>query len=516
MAKERLPVRKIRALLRLRWVRALTVRETARSLGVSAGAVSQTEARARHLGLTWPAVESLEEASLDKRLYGEPKTAGQHARPKPDPVKMHFELKRKGVTLELLHLEYLQEHPDGYRYTAYCDVYRKWRKRRGLVMRQNHRAGEKMFTDYSGKKPHIFDPATGERIEVELFVAVLGASNFTYAEATATQRVSDWIGANTKALEYFGGVPEMTVPDQLKSAVVESCRYEPGLQRTFAEMGRHYDMAVVPARPGKPKDKAKVEVAVQVAQRWILARLRNERFFSLAALNARIGELLEELNARPMKKYGNLSRRELFERVERAALRPLPEQCFEPAEWSCERAGPDYHIRVEGHFYSVPWELAHELVEVRMTATTVEMFVLGRRVAAHVRSDEVGGHTTVREHMHPDHRWWADKDPEHLIAWGRNVGVHTETMVRSIFESNFNREVTFRSATGLRSLTDKYDEAEIERACERALRHSGRSYKTVERILKLGLAFQSNDDGESNDARAPIDHDNVRGPHYYH
>ncbi len=515
MARERLAVRKIREILRLRWERGLRVRETARSLGVSTGAVSQTEARARHLGLTWPLVEALADEELDRRLYGEPKSVGKHARPKPDPVMLHVELKRKGVTLELLHLEYLQEHPDGYRYTAFCDVYRKWKKRGAPVMRQNHRAGEKCFTDYSGNKPYIIDPATGERIEVELFVAVLGASNLTYVEATATQRVADWVGANANALEYFGGVPEMTVPDQLKSAVTKACAYEPGIQRTFAELGRHYGMAVVPARPGKPKDKAKVEVGVQVAQRWILARLRNERFFSLEALNARIAELREELNARPMKKYGGLSRRALFERVERAALGALPAERFEPSEWMEARAGADYHVKVEGHFYSVPWALAHERLEIRVTAATVEAFIGMKRVAGHVRSDEVGGHTTDREHLPAKHRWWADKDPAHLLAWGARIGPHTEAMMRAIFDSNFNREVTFRSASGLRSLGDKHDAAEIERACERALTHGGRSYRTVARILKLGVALSANDE-DGGESRAPLDHANVRGPGYYH
>ena len=514
MATERLLMRKIREILRLRWEQGLKVRQTARSLGVSTGTVSKTEARARHLSLSWAAVELLDDEELEERLYGPLKVAGKHDRPLPDPVQMQVELKKKGVTLELLHLEYLQEHPDGYRYTAFCDVYRKWRKKRGLVMRQDHVAGEKMFTDFSGSKPWIFELATAERIEVELFVAVLGASNYTYVLATPSMRVADWVEGHSSALEYFGGVPEMTVPDQPKPVAVRACKYEPGLQRTFAEMGRHYGMAVVPARPGKPRDKAKVEVGVQVAQRWILARLRNERFFSIESLNVRIAELLEELNARPMKKYGGLSRRALFERVERAALRPLVVERFEPSEWSSEQVGADYHVKLEGHFYSVPWELAHEVVELRATATTVEMFAGARRVAAHVLSDEVGGHTTLREHMHPSHRWWADKDPEKLLKWGRRVGPYTETMVRAIFESNFNRETTFRSAWGLRSLSDKYEVADIERACERALLHNGRSYKTVERILKLGIT--PTDDGEGNDASASIDHGNVRGPQYYH
>lgn len=512
MATERLPMRNVREILRLRWERGLKVREVARSLGVSTGTVSKTESRARRTELTWATVELLDDAELERRLYGSREVAGKHHRPQPDPLALHLELKKKGVTLELLHLEYLERHPDGYRYTAFCDVYRRWKKKHALVMRQEHVAGEKMFTDFSGLKPSFIDASTGERVEAELFVAVLGASNYTYAVATPTMRVGDWVHGHSGALSYFEGVPQMTVPDQPKPVASVACKYEPVLQRTFAEMGRHYGMAVVPARPGKARDKAKVEVGVQVAQRWILARLRKERFLSLEELNARIAELLEELNARPMKKYGGLSRRELFERVERTALGPLPAEHFEPSEWSGERVGPDYHLNVEGHLYSVPWELSHEMLDVRTTATTVEVFAGLRRVAAHVRSDDVGGHTTLREHMHPRHRWWADKDPEPMRQWGRRVGPYTLAMVGALLEGNFNREAAFRSAWGLRSLADRYDEADIERACERALTYGGRSYKTVERILRLGLASS---DGDGQHAGALIDHGNVRGPDYY-
>jgi transposase len=260
MSKERLSMRKIREVLRLRWVQRRSVREVSRALGVSTGMVSTTVQRARVRGLTWEQAEQRSDEELEQLLYGM-RTSAAEERPKPDPLYLHMELKKPGVTLELLHLEYLERHPTGYRYTAFCDVYRRWHGRQGLVMRQQHKAGEKMFTDFSGKKPWIIDTATGERVEVELFVAVLGASNFTYAEATATQRVPDWIGANVRALEYVGGVPEVTVPDQLKSAVTDSSAYEPGLQRTFAELGRHYAMAIVPARPGKARDKAKVTYA---------------------------------------------------------------------------------------------------------------------------------------------------------------------------------------------------------------------------------------------------------------
>jgi len=306
-------------------------------------------------------------------------------RPLPDPAALHVELRRPGVTLQLLHLEYLERQSDRYRYTKFCDVYRAWLARRSPTMRQVHVAGDKMFVDYSGKRPHNVDATTGEVVEVELFVAVLGASSYTYVEATRTQTIADFTSSNVRALTAFGGVPRAIVPDQLKSAVTSASRYEPGVQRTFAELGRHYGTTVLPARPRAPRDKAKVEVAVQVAQRWILARMRHERFSSLGALNARIVELCAELNGRVMRHY-KASRRELFERLDRPALQALPEQPFVHAEWAQVRLNIDYHAKVGEHFYSAPFTLVHEALWARSTSTTVELFHHGARVASHLRS----------------------------------------------------------------------------------------------------------------------------------
>ena len=362
-------MRKIREILRLKWKLGKSHRKTARSLGISPGAVGGTVSRARLAKLSWQEVEQLSDEELHARLYGVPGPPGVR-RPMPDLARIDIELRRVGVTLELLHMEYLAAHPEGYSYSWFCELHREWRKKRRLTMRQPHRAGEKMFSDYSGKKPSIIDPKTGEIHDVELFVAVLGASNLTYAEATKTQKSADWIGSHIHALEYFGGVPGALVPDQLKSGVTKSCRYEPEIQRTYEEMARHYGTAVIPARPGKARDKAKVEVGVQIAQRWILARLRNEQFFSLDALNTRISELLEDLNARPMRTYGGVSRRQLFEDIERAQLEPLPAERFVFATWKKARVNIDYHIEAGKHYYSVPYTLAREQVEVRMSALT--------------------------------------------------------------------------------------------------------------------------------------------------
>ena len=325
-------------------------------------------------------------------------------RPEPDLAWVHRELRRPGVTLELLHVEYLAAHPTGYRYAAFCGRYRAWRARQRLSMRQVHVAGEKAFVDYAGQRPALVDVTTGEVVPVELFVAVLGASNYTYAEATRTQQSADWIASHTHAVAYFGGVPAVWIPDQLRTGVTAPCRYEPGVQRTYADWAAHYGTIVIPARPAKPRDKAKVEVAVQVAERWILARLRHETFFSLDALNARIRELLAALNARPMKSYGGVSRRDLFERYDRPALQPLPAEPFVYGDWLRARVNIDYHVEVDHHYYSVPHALIHAVLDVRLAAQTVEIFQGGTRVWLHARSLQRGRHTTVPAHMPKAHR----------------------------------------------------------------------------------------------------------------
>jgi len=514
MSGKRLPMRKIREILRLKWVLYRSNRETARSLGISAGSVSQTVVRARQRGLDWPAVADMGDEELHALLYGAKIAAGAQ-RPLPDPSWMNRELRRTGVTLELLHLEYLERHADGYRYTSFCDHYRRWLKGRGLSMRQVHRAGEKVFVDYSGKKPHIIDSKTGEVIEVELFVAVLGASNYTYAEATRTQKSRDWIQSHVRTFDFFGGVAQLIVPDQLRSGVTRPGRYEPQLQRTYEELARHYNSAVLPARPAKPKDKAKVEVAVQIVQRWVLACLRNETFFTLDALNERIAELLERLNNRPMKDYGGVSRRELFEQVDAPALRPMPSAPFVYAEWKKAKVNIDYHIEVHKHYYSVPYALAREAVEARITATTVEVFHEGARVASHRRDDRAGQHTTDRDHMPKSHQKHLEWSPSRLLNWAGTIGPKTRELTDAILRSRPHPEMGYRSVLGLLRLAKSYDEARLEAACARALTVGARSYRHVGTILKKGLD-RVPVDGTNNQISLPLNHANVRGSDYYH
>jgi transposase len=505
-------MRKIREILRQKWALGRTHREVAQSLSIGLGTVSGVERRARAAGLDWAAVEGVPDEVLEGRLYP-PGPTGKGPRPWPDCGYLHAERRKPGVTLELLHLEYLEQHPDGYRYTQFCEIYRRWLKRRGLSMRQVHRAGEKCFVDYAGQKPRLIDPATGEVIEVELFVAVLGASNYTYAEATRTQQVPDWIASHQRAFTYFQGVPGAVVPDQLKSGVTVPCRYEPGLQRTYEEFAEYHGTVILPARQGKARDKAKVEVGVQVAERWILARLRHETFFALATLNTRIRELLADLNGRVMRQY-QASRRELFERLDRPALRPLPAEPFVYGEWKTARVNIDYHVELHRHYYSVPFPLVHEVVDARLTATTVECFHKGQRVAAHARDDTPGRHTTCPAHMPKAHQHHLEWTPSRLTDWAGRIGAQTRALVAAILADRPHPEQGYRSCLGLLRLGRRYGDARLEAACARALVVGARSYRHVDSILKHSLERLPLPEAAVPSRPAPV-HEHLRGPAYY-
>lgn len=511
MATERLSMRSIREILRQKWVLEKSHREVARSLRVSAGAVGQLMVRVASLGLDWQAVQALSDDELDKRLYGV-KLGVDAKRPLPDPVYIHNERKKTGVTLELLHMEYLEAHPNGYRYSQFCEYYREWLTKHRLSMRQVHRAGEKLFVDFSGKKPSIIDSRTGEVVEVELFVAVFGASNYTYAEAIATQGGRDWIAAHSRALTFFGGVPGALVPDQLKSGVAKSCRYEPGVQRTYEEMAAYYGTVVLPARPAKARDKAKVEVGVLIAQRWILARLRNQSFFSLSALNERIAELLEDLNNRRMRLYG-ASRHELFERLDKPALKPLPAEPFVYTEWKKVRVNIDYHVVVDNHFYSVPHEFVHEELEACFTASTVELFRRNVRITSHARSFVRGTHTTKSEHMPKAHQKHLEWTPTRIVHWAFTIGPKTAELVEAILAERPHPEMGYRSCLGILRLAKRYGNERLEVAAALAVAVRARSYRHVESILKNGLDRVT---VEPIQPQLPLVHENVRGGLYYH
>jgi transposase len=513
MATERLSMRHTREILRQRYTLGRSHRAIAQSLSISHGAVGATVVRAQAAGLDWAQVQALTDAALEARLYGRPEAAGGRQRPAPDCAYLHAERRKPGVTLELLHLEYLERHPDGYRYTRFCDLYRRWLTRRGLTMRQVHHGGEKLFVDYAGQKPSVIDSTTGERIAVELFVAVLGASNYTYAEATLTQQVPDWIASHQRAFAFVGGVTAAVVCDQLKSGVVIPCRYEPGLQRTYEELAQPYGTVIVPARPANARDKAKVEVAVQVVERWILARLRHETFFSLAALNARIAALLTDLNARPMRLY-RARRRDLFERLDQPALRPLPAEAFVYGEGKTARVNVDYHVELHGHYYSVPYTLVPEAVDVRASATTVEIFHRGQRVGAHARRDVRGRHTTDPTHMPKAHQQHLEWTPSRIIGWAQTIGPHTAALVEAILADRPHPEQGYRSGLGILRLAKRDDPARLEAACARAGSVAARSYRHVDSILKHGLDQVALPAAGPSPALSAV-HEHVRGSQYY-
>jgi transposase len=507
-------MRKTREILRLKWQQCGSHRAVVNALKVGLGTVSEVLTRARRAGITsWQEVNALSDEELEARMY--PSSSTIAPRPVPSPATIHVELRRKGVTLRLLHEEYFVANANGYGYTTFVERYNEWADRQRVTMRQVHKAGEKCFVDYSGTKPTIVDRATGERVEVELFVAVMGASNYTYAEATATQRSADWIASHVRVVEFFGGAPGAFVPDQLKSGVVVASRYEPGIQRTYEEWSQHYSTTILPARPLKPRDKAKVEGGVLIAQRWILARLRNLTCFSLDEINEHIARLVADLNSRVMKRYGK-SRRQLFDDLDLPELTTLPRDRFIHGDWSKATVKLDYHVNIDHHDYSVPYQRATDEVWIRLAAATVEVFYKNKRCASHVRSFEYGGATTNPEHMPASHRKYAEESDATFEEWAAQVGPHTLALVRAILIERPHPEHGLRSCRGLKTLERRYARDRIEAACDRALVAGSRSYTNVESILKHGLDQLSLIEPVQADESAPApDHENIRGAGYY-
>lgn len=512
MATARLSMRNVREILRQKLQLKRTHREVAKAVGVSGGAVGSLMSRWKALGLSWEDAERLTDELLEQRLFG-PRLPSTAPRPMPDMLWLHRELKRPAVTLELLHLEYLEAHPDGYRYSRFCDHYNAWLAKQRLSMRQDHRAGEKLFIDYSGRKARVVDPETGEVREAEVYVAVLGASSYVFAEASWSQKLADFVASTTRALEFLGGVPGALVIDNLKAGVTRPDRYEGDVNRTFREMAAHYGTVVLPARPYKPKDKAKVEVSVQVVQRWILARLRNRVLHSLGELNLAIGELLEALNGR-VTRHLKRSREQLFVELDKPALQPLPSTRYEVAYWKTVRANIDYHVEVFGHLYSVPYTLRSEELDARVTGTSVEVFLGRSRVASHLRSDR-RGHTTVGEHMPSSHRAHAEWTPSRFLHWAGEVGPMTQVLVQAILEERPHPEMGYRSCLGILKLAKKFGHERLERACARAVRVRARSYRHVATLLEKGLESTPLPSDDTT-AVQPLLHGNLRGPDYYH
>jgi transposase len=513
MPRPRAAMRKIREVLRLVLGEGRSRRQVGVVVGLPYTTVADYVTRAQHAGVGWPLPDDLDDGALETRLFVQPaRPTSAVQRPLPDWSDVHRELRRKGVTLQLLHLEYKERQPEGYQYTQFVELYRRWEKRVDVVMRQHHKAGEKCFVDWAGQTLPIVDAGTGAINEAQLFIAVMGGSSYTFADVFPSQEMAHWISAHVNAVEYFGACPELWVCDNLKTGVTRPCRYEPQIHRTYEEFAAHYSGAVLPTRVRKPRDKAKAEAGVLLGERWLLASLRNITFFDYATAKAAVREKLDRLNDKPFQKLDG-SRRSLFEQLERPVMQPLPAQRFEYADWKVATVNIDYHVEVERHYYSVPYQLVHERCDVRLTATVVEILLRGRRVASHVRSFVRGGYTTDAGHMPESHRRYREWTPGRILNWAAETGPATAQVAQHILQHRPHPEQGFRSCLGIIRLGRRYGSDRVEAACRRALAIQSCSYRSVESILKNGLDAQPL---PASPPRLTVRrHDNVRGPAYY-
>ena len=511
MPAKGISMHKIKDILRLHFEAKLSQHQIAASLQLSSGVVNKYLALSRSANIQWPLPEEIDEVKL--RSFLRPHTKKVSNYHEPDYASIHQELKRKGVTILLLWQEYEQTHKkSAYRYAQFCAKYRDWLQRQKPSMRQIHRAGEKLFIDYCGPTIDIIDPITGEIRSAAIFVAVLGASNYTHVEAAWDQTLPNWIASHVRAFQFFGGIPALLVPDNLRSAVTKACRYEPKINETYADLAAHYGSAVLPARPYKPKDKAKAENAVLIVERWILARLRNHTFVGLAELNAAIAKLLHELNNRPFKKLPG-TRKSQFEAIDKPALKKLPSRPYEFATFSDARVHVDYHIEVNRHYYSVPYTLIKQLVHVRLTASTMECFYNGQRIASHIRSYQKGKHTTLPAHMPKAHQKFSEWNPGRFLNWAMDIGPSTRDVIKHLLTKAAHPEQSYRACFGILMSAKQYGNERLESACKRALAIGAPRRHSILSILKNGLDKQPLEKLVSSSSIKI--HENIRGAVHY-
>lgn len=514
MPGAKLSMRKIREIMRLKFSLGMNNRDIASSCNISPGTVSETLFRLKLREIQWPLPDILTDEKLEEKLFPIP-ADGLEDRNVPQWEEIYRELQKKHVTLMLLWQEYHEQYPDGYGYSWFCEHYHEWRQKLDLVMRQHHIFGEKCFVDYAGTTVSIIDPHTGEVKESQIFIGVLGASNYPYVEATWSQKISDWIGSHVRMINHFGGCPKILVPDNLKSGVTKACYYEPEINRTYHEFADYYGIAVVPARKYKPKDKAKVENGVLLIERWILARLRNRTFYFLDELNSAIREICREIVDRPFQKLPG-TRRSVFEQEEKKMLLPLPSTPFEIGEWKKARVNNDYHIEVDDHYYSVHYTYHREQVEARLSSSTVEIFHKGLRIASHKRSFAKGGFTTVADHMPSHHREKAEWTTDRILAWADSFGPAVKIVVEGIMANRRHPEQAFRSCFGLLNLAKKVERKRFLSACQRAAAFRAFSYKSVKSILDKGLDREPLPENVTPiGIKSAGHHENVRGALYY-
>lgn len=514
MSRKQLSMRKISEVARLN-ASGLSVRQIARSCSIARSTVADYLERLAAGGLNWPLPPELTEADLEGRLFRQAQTRGRDLdRPMPEWPQAHKELQRRAVTLKLLWDEYREVYPEGYGYSQYCELYRRWAKTIDVCLRQTYPAGERLFVDYAGMTMPVNDPAGGGPFAAQIFVAALGASHYLYAEATRTQQLPDWIESHIRTFEHLGGVTEILSPDNLKSGVSRACRYEPDANPTYLDMARFYGVAVIPRRPRKPRDGAKVESGVQIVEREVLARLRDHTFFSLSELNRAMWPLVDKVNRRPFQKL-DYSRQDLFLELDKPVLKPLPASRYELADFLHPTVNIDYHVEVLGHYYSVPYELKGQKVDVRLTARLVEALHRGKRVASHLRDDRKGRHTTDPAHMPRAHREHLDWTPSRIIRWAQKIGPDCAAAAQRIIEGRDHPEQGYRACLGIMRLSKSYEFARVDAACRRALALDVCSYRSIHSILKSGMDREALPGDQPTVSICNRHHDNVRGREYY-
>ncbi len=514
MATKRIAMRQLREILRLRLHAKLSMRQIRDSLRLSLGTIQKAVSKAEELDLHWDAIEKLDDQQLATQIYPTADTASSSKKVVPDWLEVTRELKQKGMTKQLLWEEYIQQYPNrSFSYPQYCLLYRSWLKKQKRSMRQIHKAGEKLFVDYAGQTVPIVSNSTGEIKTAQIFVAVLGASNYTFCEATWSQKLPDWINSHVRAFEFMGGVPTIVVPDNLKSAVTKACRYDPKLNPSYQQLAAHYGTALDPARPLKPKDKAKAEVGVQIIERWILARLRHHTFFSLSELNHCIKALLEEVNNKPFKQLKG-TRQQWFESIDKPALLPLPKQVYQYTDIKTVKVNIDYHIQYDDHFYSVPHHLVGEKIELHAKEYLIELFFHNTRITSHARK-YTSGMTTVSEHMpikHEKHHQWT---PGRLMNWAKDIGDEVLFWIKTVINQKQHPEQAYRVCLGLLNLNRSYPSERLNKACAIA------NKKSLYRLQHIKDILSSNQDKLVTDEKElppllPQSHENIRGPKSFH
>ena len=510
MTKRRISMRKIKEVLRLIKDCKVSQAQTAQICKISRASIQEYLMRFKASGLNWPLSETINEIELENRLFPRDKRQGVK-RPEPDYNYLIQEIRRQNVTMALLWEEYKQNHPDGYQYSQFCNLFKTYSKKMNYSMRQEHKAGEKTFVDF-GEGLSFIDKKTGLKTGTKIFVSVWGASKYTFVQATTGEDLHSWIKVNVDALEYFGGCSKAIVPDNLKSAVTKACKYEPTINPTYADFAKHYNTVIFPARTYRPKDKSLAENGVLLAKRWILAKLRNNIFYSLAEINDAIAELLEQFNDKKMKRLGK-SRRELFEALDKPQLMPLPDNRYEFAEWKKARVNINYHILYDKHNYSVPYTYVHKEVEVRATVNSIEIYLKGERICSHRRSYKQHAYTTIKEHMLPSHQKYAEWTPERILQWAQKYGDAVKEIAQQVMDARKFPEQAYKSCLGIIRLGKRYESDRLNNACQRALNYRTCSYQAINNILEKGLDNQTETTETS--ITMNIDHENIRGAEYY-